>query len=75
MTKKELVKYIAKTYNLNQTVSDYLISDIFDTVQKNSKLGIVTKIQGFGIFKPKITKPRICRDPRNGERVDSLSKK
>ena len=43
---------------------------------KNSlKRGERTEIRGFGVFSTKVQKARISRNPRTGEKVNTLEKK
>lgn len=75
MVDKDLIIYIRKTYNLTNIVSKHLLNDVLTKIKIAVKNGENVKLRNFGVFKSKILKSRICRDPRNGERIDSPSKK
>lgn len=75
MTKKDLTDYLSYNFGFTKSVSNTVVSNIFDEIKNAIARGERVKLKGFGVFTRKTVKSRICRDPRNGERVDSPSKK
>ncbi len=75
MNKNDIIKEISKkTLNFNQAKS--IVDEIFEIIKKeifeNSNKVVISN---FGTFEPKITKPRIARNPKTNEKVPVSSKK
>ena len=75
MVKKDLINHLSHNFGFTKSVSITVVSDIFNEIKNAIARGDIVKLKGFGVFTRKTVKSRICRDPRNGERVDSPSKK
>lgn len=75
MVTKDLVDYLRINFTYTKEESNYIIAGILNEIKNSIKLGNEVKLQGFGTFKSKLSKSRIGRDPRTGERVDVPAKK
>mgnify|MGYP001616291432 CR=1 FL=1 len=75
MVKKDLIEYLSHNFGFTKSVSNEVISNIFNEIKDAITRGDIVKIKDFGVFKSKMSNPRVCRDPRTGSRVDVSSKK
>ena len=72
MTKREIVNKIAKRLGLTQELVKEVVEGLLVELEESLIRGERIEIRNFGIFKTKITKPRIARNPQTGESI-SLS--
>ena len=59
-SKKDLTKF-----------SDIILKEIRETLKRNERV----ELRGFGVFSTNIQKARISRNPKTGEKVNTLEKK
>jgi len=69
MTKREIVNKIAKRLGLTQELVKEVAEELLVELEKALIRGERIEIRNFGIFKTKITKPRIARNPQTGESI------
>ena len=69
MTKREIVNKIAKTLGLTQELVKEVVEGLLAELEEALIRGERIEIRNFGIFKTKITKPRIARNPQTGESI------
>ena len=75
MIKKDLINYLSHNFGFTKSVSNTVVSNIFNEIKDVIARGDIVKIKDFGVFKSKMSNPRVCRDPRTGDRVDVPAKK
>ena len=69
MTKREIVNKIAKRLGLTQELVKEVVEELLVELEEALSSGERIEIRNFGIFKTKITKPRIARNPQTGESI------
>ncbi len=69
MTKREIVNKIAKRLGLTQELVKEVVEEFLVELEEALIRGERIEIRNFGIFKTKITKPRIARNPQTGESI------
>lgn len=75
MNKNDIIKEITKktlSYNQAKDIVDTVFEIIKKEIFENSNKVVISN---FGTFEPKITKPRIARNPKTNEKVPVSSKK
>ena len=69
MTKKDLILKVADDTGIKQVVVKDVIQKtldaILDALERNEKV----ELRNFGVFKIKVRKPRIGRNPKTGQEV------
>ncbi len=75
MTKREIVNSIAEETDLKQIdvkkVVQRMLDHMVDALSKNQTL----ELRNFGVFKVKVRKPRIGRNPKTGTTVEVPSRR
>ena len=76
MVKSEILKQLTKNYPnfLKKDLSKYIniiLSEIKDALKRGERV----EIRGWGIFSTNLQKARISRNPKTGEKVNTLEKK
>ena len=75
MNKKELIKLLAKKFELTNTktneIISHLLESITDSLSKNKPVAFI----GFGTFSVRKKKARNGRNPRTGETIKILARK
>lgn len=66
MTKLDLAKTVARTANITDILAKTLVQSVFDCMIEALARGETLEFRGFGVFKTRIRKPRIGRNPRAG---------
>ena len=76
IVKSKLLKQLANNYpNFLKKDLDKFTDIILDEIKRALKRGDRVELRGFGMFSTKIQKPRISRNPRTGEKVNTPQKK
>jgi len=75
MTKKEIIMSISESTNLKQVDVKEVVQRTFDMITESLEKGDKVELRNFGIFKVKIRKGRLGRNPRTGEGVTIPDKK
>ena len=75
MIKAELAYVIAEKTGLKQDVVELVLSEFHNAIVRALKNGDIIKLQGFGTFSQKETKPKLGRNPKTGETIKIPSKK
>ena len=76
IVKSKLLKDLSKNYqNLIKKDLEKFINIILKEIKNTLKKGERVELRGFGIFSTKIQKPRISRNPKTGEKVNTPEKK
>ena len=76
VVKSKLLKDLSKNYpNFLKKDLEKFTSIILKEIKNTLKKGERVELRGFGIFSTKIQKPRISRNPKTGEKVNTPEKK
>ena len=76
VVKSKLLKDLSKNYpNFLKKDLDKFTNIILKEIKNTLKKGERVELRGFGIFSTKIQKPRISRNPKTGEKVNTPEKK
>ena len=76
IVKSKLLKQLSKNYpNFLKKDLEKLINIILNEIKQTLKRGERVELRGFGIFSTNIQKARISRNPKTGEKVNTLEKK
>ena len=76
VVKSKLLKDLSKNYpNFLKKDLEKFTNIILKEIKNTLKKGERVELRGFGIFSTKIQKPRISRNPKTGEKVNTPEKK
>ena len=76
IVKSKLLKQLSKNYpNFLKKDLEKFTNIILDEIKSSLRRGDRVELRGFGIFFTNIQKPRISRNPRTGEKVNTPEKK
>ena len=75
MTRAELVENTASTLKLSKKETEVVVGIIFQSITDSLSEGDEVLLRGFGSFRIRERKSRICRNPKSGERVEVPAKK
>ncbi len=75
MTKKDIVDKISNRAGIRQVVVKKIVQEVFNVIKESLLAGERIEIRNFGVFKVKIRKPKIGRNPRTGEVVPIKERK
>ena len=76
IVKSKLLKQLSKNYpNFLKKDLEKFTDIILDEIKRALKRGDRVELRGFGMFSTKIQKPRISRNPRTGEKLNTPQKK
>jgi len=69
MTKRDLVVKISETTGIKQIIVKKIVQKTLDEILEALKRGEKIELRGFGVFRVKVRRPRVGRNPRTGEEV------
>ena len=76
IVKSKLLKDLSSNYpNFLKKDLEKFTNIILKEIKNTLKKGERVELRGFGIFSTKIQKPRISRNPKTGEKVNTPEKK
>ena len=76
IVKSKLLKQLSNNYpNFLKKDLEKFTNIILKEIKNTLKKGERVELRGFGIFSTKIQKPRISRNPKTGEKVNTPKKK
>lgn len=75
MTKKDIIMKISEDTGLKQVEVKEVVQRTFDMIIGRLRSGGKVELRNFGIFKVKVRKGRVGRNPRTGESVSIPDKK
>ena len=76
IVKSKLLKQLATNYpNFLKKDLEKISTIVLSEIKQALKRGDRVELRGFGIFSTNIQKPRISRNPRTGEKVNTPKKK
>ena len=76
VVKSKLLKDLSKNYpNFLKKDLEKFTNIILKEIKNTLKKGDRVELRGFGVFSTKIQKPRISRNPKTGEKVNTPEKK
>ncbi|MBD3380420.1 MAG: integration host factor subunit beta [Candidatus Omnitrophica bacterium] len=75
MTKKDIVMKISEDTGFKQVDVKEVVQRTFDIITDSLSRGDKVELRNFGIFKVKVRKGRVGRNPRTGESVNIPDKK
>ena len=70
MTKKDLAVKLAKEINLTDANALEIVRAVIDLIGESIVAGETLEFRGFGVFKTKIRKARLGRNPKAGTSVN-----
>ena len=76
VVKSKLLKQLSNNYpNFLKKDLEKFTNIILDEIKRALKKGERVELRGFGVFSTKKQKPRISRNPKTGEKVNTPEKK
>ena len=76
IVKSQLLKQLSKDYpNFLKKDLEKFSTIILDEIKRALKRGERVELRGYGVFYTKVQKARISRNPKTGEKVNTLEKK
>ena len=76
IVKSKLLNQLKKSYpNFLKKDLEKVVSVVLNEIKQALKRGDRVELRGFGIFSTNIQKARISRNPKTGEKVNTLEKK
>ena len=76
IVKSKLLKKLSQNYpNFLKKDLEKFTNIILKEIKNTLKKGERVELRGFGVFSTKIQKPRISRNPKTGEKVNTPEKK
>jgi len=76
IVKSKLLNQLKKSYpNFLKRDLEKVVSIILSEIKQTLKRGDRVELRGFGIFSTNIQKARISRNPKTGEKVNTLEKR
>ena len=76
IVKSKLLKQLSNNYpNFLKKDLEKFTNIILDEIKRALKKGERVELRGFGVFSTKKQKPRISRNPKTGEKVNTPEKK
>ena len=73
IVKSKLIKQLSENYpNFLKKDLERFIEIILKEIKQTLKRGERVELRGFGIFSSKIQKARISRNPKTGEKVNTI---
>ena len=75
MTKKDIVIKVSNETNLTQIDVKKIVQKTLDAVVESLERGETVELRNFGVFKVKIRRGRVGRNPRTGQEVQVPEKK
>lgn len=70
MTKKDIIKAIARNHSLTNAQAQSIVDDVIGIITDAVADGDSVTITGFGTFKPVTHAPKSCINPRTGEHME-----
>jgi integration host factor subunit beta len=74
INKSDLMNQIIDKYNLNPAIAERIIKIILESMQHALSEKRRIEIRGFGSFELRYRKPRMARNPKTGEKVQTPGK-
>ena len=75
VTKKDIVMRVSNETNLTQQDVKKIVQKTLDMILESLERGDTVELRNFGVFKVKVRRGRIGRNPRTGEEVAVPEKK
>ena len=76
IVKSKLLKQLSNNYpNFLKKDLEKFTNIILEEIKRTLRRGERVELRGFGIFSTKIQKPRISRNPKTGEKINTPEKK
>ena len=75
MTKKDIALTIAEKAKMKQVVVKEVIQRLLEHVTDSLAKGEKIELRNFGVFKVKLRRPRVGRNPKTGETVNIPERK
>ena len=76
IVKSKLLKHLSNNYpNFLKKDLEKFTDIILSEIKRSLKRGDRVELRGFGVFSTNIQKPRISRNPKTGEKVNTPEKK
>ncbi len=75
LTKADLIEEVLRITELPRKESETIVETIFDSIIGSLQKGQKIEIRGFGSFRTRERRGRICRNPKTGAKVEVPAKK
>ena len=75
MIKREIVNKIAKRVGLPQQLVKRIVEELLRELREALVRGERIEIRNFGVFRVKVTRPKIGRNPQTGESISLPAKR
>ncbi|MFZ5802738.1 MAG: HU family DNA-binding protein [Candidatus Omnitrophota bacterium] len=75
MTKKDIVMRVSNEINLTQIDVKKIVQRTLDVIVESLERGETVELRNFGVFKVKVRRGRVGRNPRTGQEVTVPEKK
>jgi len=75
VTKKDIVMRVSNETNLTQIDVKKIVQRTLDVILESLERGETVELRNFGVFKVKVRRGRIGRNPRTGDEVTVPEKK
>ncbi len=76
IVKSKLLKDLSKNYpNFLKKDLEKFVNIVLSEIKNTLKKGERVELRGFGVFSTKTQRPRISRNPKTGEKVNTPEKK
>lgn len=75
VTKRDIVMKIAEETDIKQIHVKKIVQETFDKIIEALNQGQTIELRNFGVFKVRVRKGRMGRNPRTGEKVPIPDKK
>ena len=76
IVKSKLLEQLKKSYpNFLKKDLEKVVSVVLNEIKQSLQRGDRVELRGFGMFSTNIQKARISRNPKTGEKVNTLKKK
>ncbi len=69
VTRARLAEQVMKSTGVTRREASVVVDTVFDSIREGLCGGDESEIRGFGSFRLRERKARVCRNPRTGERV------
>jgi DNA-binding protein HU-beta len=70
MNKSDLVQVVAEKAGLNKSAAEKAVNAVFEGISDALGKGDKVSLVGFGTFSVSQRAPRVCRNPRTGEKIN-----
>lgn len=74
LNRSDLIKQLAEVFDIDTASTDQIVKTILNCMSEALENGERIEIRGFGSFELRYREPRMARNPKTGERVQTHGK-